>query len=784
MVFGVSYSYGRKTISSPLPSTYYPKQPASRYPPSSVQSVITKDYKSGNALKKGSGKKTRKYVKRDQTPKINERESSLYLPKTETETADTLDFQVQFQVQDQNRIESATVDLPIYHTYTSSYTTLLPSTHSLISDTYHSTETHQHSSGYSTAIEEDSDSIITATRPFSTCLTYSSNSLGLDFFPSPPEHTFDFPHPSEQSEDDEDKLFAYIHFSDNFSESEEQDDEKYISSSRFLSETTDTTYVSTPTTSYDLNHQKNTIILDIDSELDIDKWKSRRRTISFSVHSPILGHYAEKDSYTHTYHHTTGNGTGKYHHHQYQEQQAYINNNTNKHTKRHSFYDTDKNYSNWAKEKFYASEIDLTKQSASTYTLPVSPLNLESKSDRSQQTKQTKRKHLTKRFNNILDKMTIVLESKKKDSLVDDVEYNDTDDMAAPPPIPARSRLRSVPSVKVLNTTTVFDETSAPSLPSGPSNVNGITQRKSSLFRLPVDQPLDQSSPSTPTTISPVKSSHSPTSAVESPSANDTSFSFGKRKSSKVIERDPLKVKDGVQAKGSSSGVYTPSTFPGAQNPRPSHFPSHVYTPTNFSLYPQASPISPSSSSTHSFSSSHSDSTAPPITPLSPTSRISKAVSSNMRRFSSGIVSLKDKTYSNSDSKHQRAITTPMLESGEYLSTSGSFESDHSRDSGSSWTSWQGQGQPKLPSTMFKHSDSGYFPPINSNGAGLGVGLDRDENRGRSNTVIIEAAMDPINFAAPKSLGPGSGSLAGKGKRKPVPRLLGSDEASVPIHAM
>ncbi|WVQ67866.1 uncharacterized protein L199_006071 [Kwoniella botswanensis] len=394
----------------------------------------------------------------------------------------------------------------------------------------------------------------------------------------------------------------------------------------------------------------------------------------------------------------------------------------------------------------------------------------------------------------------LVQKEQGKDVSIWSKEYNIINGMTAPPPpIPARSRFRTVPS----DTKALADYSeSVPTQFEIPSPVSGtstdmkiITHRQSSLslFKLPVDPPPPP--PITP--ISPTFSS----SIKESPS-NDSTFGFSKRKSSNAVERDPLKIRDGLQARESTSGVYTPPTFPGAQGPRPSHFPTHVYTPTNFSLYPQGdSPASPSGSS----SSSQSDSTAPPKTPLSPTGRLSKAVSSNMRRLSSGIVSLKDRTYygTTGSTMHQRSVTTPMLECGEYNYQGGisnaynSHETNlggtgtgRSRESSSSWASWAdmiGNSKPRLSSTLY-HTDTSYFPPVSSpisQNAGLGMGMDSNDTGHKIETVVIESSSDPVNFVdgpGPRELGPGSGSLAGKGKRKPVPRLGGGEERQV--HAM
>ncbi|OCF36694.1 hypothetical protein I316_01290 [Kwoniella heveanensis BCC8398] len=393
------------------------------------------------------------------------------------------------------------------------------------------------------------------------------------------------------------------------------------------------------------------------------------------------------------------------------------------------------------------------------------------------------------------------------DSRSDDqfAKNNDSaDDMNVPPPIPARSRLRTVPTPKL----TSSPNFSSPNLLSAQasevqdgsstiaedasSSIRVITHRKSSLFRLPVDQPIALTSSPVPSPVSPAFSSGSPASHGQgpaSPNAGETSFGFGRRKVSRALERDPHKIRDGMMAKTSSSGVYTPPTFPGAQGPRPSHFPSHVYTPANFALYPAQTPISPSASSTHSSSSSQSDSTAPPRTPISPTGRIGKAMT-NIRRFSSTITQVKEKTgIVNNNNSHQRAITTPMLESEYYyMPPSSSFESSTTHSRQSSWGPQTPVGS-KIIAPPFQHSDSGYFPPLSSH-AGLGFGLpehphDNAMRRLRTSstdaTVIIDAGADPLNFGVldktdKKEVIMGQvPSIGSKSKRKPVPKILGQD---------
>ncbi|WRT66186.1 uncharacterized protein IL334_003139 [Kwoniella shivajii] len=520
-------------------------------------------------------------------------------------------------------------------------------------------------------------------------------------------------------------------------------------------------YSSFNSTTYDLPPASDSDIdIDIDLKLNyVEQWKSHPRSVSFST-TDLLRSF------------------------------------------KHKHPDSSIDISYWARDKLHKSElnlsisdqvIDIEKHIASPPKknfIPLTPLSPPPILPPSPRSLKKKKKYQDS-IVDLLDKMTTVLENRKNDRIGGwPIGNNNTDEMASPPPVPARSRLRSVASSKQLT----ISNPSSPNLPeqpsspmladitSGRSSMNIITHKQSSSFRLPVDPPMSQSETQpqyTPSLRSPVSPASPASVPGISPNANETTFTFGKKKGSKIMEKDPMKIRDGVQARTSTSGVYTPMTFPGAQGPRPSHFPTHVYTPSSFAL-----PLSPSESSSQSSSSSQSDSTVPPKTPLSPTGRITKVMSTNIRRFSNGIVSLKDKS-PNSDPNtrnHQRAITTPMMEEHN-IPTSHSFESNTSAHSrGSSWASW-GPSTPqqsyKTPS-MPQRSESGYFPTL-SNGAGLGVGLDDLEgksalNRPVADTIVIEAGMDPLNFAAPKSLPSGGGSLAGKGKRKPVPRLGGGEE--------
>ncbi|KAK8864228.1 hypothetical protein IAR55_001474 [Kwoniella newhampshirensis] len=364
-----------------------------------------------------------------------------------------------------------------------------------------------------------------------------------------------------------------------------------------------------------------------------------------------------------------------------------------------------------------------------------------------------------------------------------------TDDMSAPPPIPARSRLRAVPGPKS-NTSPIPTPIQTPTLESSTSRLlfstpptaihsseasaRVVGQKKSQMFQLPVDRPLPQEESQTPVLPSPLSGTfESPNSSSRSPGANgDSILTFGKKKGGKNLEKDPYKVRDGAEKKSSSSGVYTPSTFPGASGPRPSHFPTHVYTPPTFTLHPtrpSPQPISPSGSSIHSSLSSHSDSTAPPATPLSPTTRFGKALS-NVKRISTNIKGHKD-------------IQHPQAHE-HFLPPSASFESNsttsHSRDSS------LGPQTPTMSHQSYhlQSPTGGYFPPLS---AGLGVGL--SENVGyegrRARSQSIDAA---VLFDHGAEGGKGqlqSPSLGHKGRRKPVPRLaadgLSNDMAGLEV---
>ena len=237
---------------------------------------------------------------------------------------------------------------------------------------------------------------------------------------------------------------------------------------------------------------------------------------------------------------------------------------------------------------------------------------------------------------------------------------------------------------------------------------------------------------------------------------------FGKKEV--ALERDPLRIRDGREAKESTTGVYTREstscrqsldseltlfsalTFPGACGPRPSHFPSHVYTPPTFNLYPTPSTTSVasagpsrsaslSSASNSNSNSNEANSPQTPQSPVSPTLRVfGNKTMAGLRRISDSLAS-----YSPSQSS--------------------------SRDSYFSYTSTSSRQSSLGPITP----NSVSFP------AGLGVGLTEQDGITNSSTPtgIRSRPMSTMGSADDvASHGIKRPGEAPKGKRKPVPEIV------------
>nr|ODN97803.1 hypothetical protein L204_03226 [Cryptococcus depauperatus CBS 7855] len=332
--------------------------------------------------------------------------------------------------------------------------------------------------------------------------------------------------------------------------------------------------------------------------------------------------------------------------------------------------------------------------------------------------------------------------------------------MSIPPPIPARSKARAPPTPKLnlaLEPSPILSDThSMPSTPNYlalgsplfpsqfPSQHSG--QRQSSL---PQELEAKMSSLASPSTI---HFSASPTLSGpggRSPLVGGPS-PFGKRRASRMMDKDPHKVRDGVEKKNASSGVYTPPTFPGPcghQSPRVPTTPSDSYATPRITYRNtfESMPISPSSSG-RSSSTDHSDSTAPPRTPMSPSNRISK-LTHNVKRLSSMAAlnfASKERKASGGTFDRERDLFFPPV-AHSYSSSSISHSRQLSWDHYSSNTSYTSCTSPS---------------PIPTPTPGLGISMEETRPTSASATVIFDGME-----------GKGMLSPVQKGKRKPVPKL-------------
>ncbi|OXG41880.1 hypothetical protein C359_03296 [Cryptococcus neoformans Bt120] len=417
-------------------------------------------------------------------------------------------------------------------------------------------------------------------------------------------------------------------------------------------------------------------------------------------------------------------------------------------------------------------------------------------------------------------------------------------DMSVPPPVPARSRLRDAPPPRIdtsrdartaassprpdVGNPSPNPDTSAPAMPpSSPSPLSPYF-RKASLqvdhVNLPATPRLN--SPSTP-------SFTFASSSLASPSNTGPLSSFARKRQSKLMDkdpRDPYKVKDGVLKKKASSGIYTPPTFPGPSGDHlhlPQQSTSTLYTPPTHILdAPGQSaglglgPMSPSlSSSTRSSSSDHSDSTAPPHTPISPTGRFGKAFSSNVRRLSS-MAALSGMTSPSREREEEREREEQRMKAG---GSEGASIAGSGSGSGSGGWSWRGEQSRK--GSAHSHSYSHTFSYYPSGTPSLESGSSCDphsslEHYANPQPLVSSPAsistpvssLTPTHFYTPSSpssppstapLGvgfnveeePGDGmegagnkvsrqSPRTRGRRKPVPRLLEEEDSTNLVESM
>ena len=202
-------------------------------------------------------------------------------------------------------------------------------------------------------------------------------------------------------------------------------------------------------------------------------------------------------------------------------------------------------------------------------------------------------------------------------------------------------------------------------------------------------------------------------------------------------------------------------TFPGAQGPRPSHFPSHVYTPSHFQLNP-TSPTSATStpvnytytaagpSRSASVSSAESDM---PMTPASSNSRFSSFSGKAMNGF-------KRISHQIKPTSSPPAIKMPLSARDSY------FPSSIGNDV-------QRVNAPSTPIAT-PRAQSYSSQRVSFSSYGLGVGLSETngqtlgsspESSPSSRTVSYDESSDKVSPQA-------------KGRRKPVPKML--DESLSP----
>ncbi|ORY32589.1 hypothetical protein BCR39DRAFT_378944 [Naematelia encephala] len=323
-----------------------------------------------------------------------------------------------------------------------------------------------------------------------------------------------------------------------------------------------------------------------------------------------------------------------------------------------------------------------------------------------------------------------------------------TDPMS--PARPPRSALRNGPVPPPLKSS------------STPFNFSSPPQRVSLSLQKPTlpahkSSPPTEKSSSPPQQVSlpaPLSPSHTlPTPSLSSSSSSDQELDqpiFLGRKQRGKSGGDPFRIKDGAMTRAPSSGVYTPPTFPGPQGPRPSHFPTHVYTPPGFALYPTKPQPQPNTY----FDSAHA-----PVPTYSRTTSISSTTSASDEP---GLQTPSSSRFSLSRAKLglrriSHTVSTPRTPKEEYNSTPITL-----------------LPPPPLSAGSAASVNSGW--PATPPGHGIGVGL--VEREGRTGRVLFEDENGMMVKTSPD---------VRKARRKPVPRIADEDEDEqdqVVVHAL
>ena len=330
----------------------------------------------------------------------------------------------------------------------------------------------------------------------------------------------------------------------------------------------------------------------------------------------------------------------------------------------------------------------------------------------------------------------------------------------------------------------------------GPS----VPQRRSSMTLLSMIIPLpeDNGTPSLSSGNSSGVDLPQPTPPILPPKEQDTTIVFGRKKSVQRVSagKDPLRIRDGLVPKRSTSGVYTRKsshfhctfsrhadlpaapTFPGPQGqnpPQPTNSALHLPGPTpNTYSYLRSGP-----SRSSSVSSAGSES---PVTPAftftaSRFPGMTGRTMSGLKRISNqlGVNTSHQSSIPNS-SISTASITSPVINTttsnspfDPYFSPHISGNNTRNRLSTSTHSRYSSYAGPVTPVSATHPT----FPPSPS--VGLGAGLDEEpspgyspEKRARSDNIASYTDSSGMGDVAPNS-------PQAKVKRKPVPTMVEDD---------
>ena len=361
---------------------------------------------------------------------------------------------------------------------------------------------------------------------------------------------------------------------------------------------------------------------------------------------------------------------------------------------------------------------------------------------------------------------------------------------AEPPPIPPRAQARAPPFLISLphqqiqrQTFSLAVDMPLPITPpeETPSPRSGsIGDRGSPSGSIDYDRPSSSLMPYTKRSMSETRSRSSllpESNRVVSEGRRESLLPGHRRKKSEPLDKDPYKVRDGVEIRCSSSGVYTRELLPAW--PGATYLTIFASAPT----FPGPSTVSLVSNQNYGLSPIASNSS---VTVTTPGSSRAASMSSNTSAFSSVADQSKFSFVRGKTLEHLKRITyqvtssygsptstsnalspvTPASASDSYFPSSDSTHSSRSRQS-----SWG----PVTPTSTTR--SIGGLPYNSSPTAGLGIGL--SENEGR--TGLLPEVLAKTDVSSGSIIFDESGEIVGvgqtpvalpKGKRKPVPKML------------